>query len=458
MVHRSAPVLVPRTVGPVLLLAAVTALAAPAAAQERVRFDIASFELPAGWTKTVHADRVDLRPADQPVTVTLRKSQPVQGTFAEHCQRILDEAARLPGHRLEAEPGTGWHRRSRGEWHQLVHSHDHPEQTGKFRYVAVLGVAAGGRYVAFTLTSDTAAAYEATRLAFGAMVDTVELTTTQRLERGTPPLTRFMVDEAVDFLEWLLHAPLTDEQRSTVESELRRFWREKIRDEIDGTVELLAARTELAALGEAERELARQVILEQALAGWRADADSPGAKMMLAIHAAANEPLAKGEPPLTRQAVEAFAEFLGFAAGQVAGCEGKLGKDVRDELARLVAEGYAAMGKDERETIAGMPMLWAALRVAWPDLAAEQKGAYVDGWRQSAVIAQLGAALKQQQQKAAEVAAAAESMRDMMRRQAMLQAQQMQFQVMQNVLRSQQDTMRIMSSNLGGNTTWVYRW
>ena len=53
---------------------------------------------------------------------------------------------------------------------------------------------------------------------------------------------------------------------------------------------------------------------------------------------------------------------------------------------------------------------------------------------------------------------AAEGYRDLAHRQAMLHASQMQFQAMQNVMRMQMETARIMASNMGGNTRWVYRW
>lgn len=440
----------PRALLPFLpLLIAVSAVA-----QERIRFDILSFELPAGWTRISAGDQLSLRPSEHAVTVTVGKSSPLEGTIAEHCQKAIDEASKLPEYHLEAQPGTGRHPRSRGQWHNFVYSYAHPDQRGKYRYVAVLSVAAGGRCVSFTVTADGLADYEATRLAVGAMVDGVELTTTQRLERGSPPLTRYMVDETIHFLEWLVHSPLTEEQRAVVESELRRYWKERIRDEMDGVTGLLAARSELAKLGEAERELARQAILEEAVAGWRQEADSPGARMMLAIHDAANQPIAKGEPPLTRQAVDAFAEFLAFAAGQVAGCEGKLAKETRDMLAQGIADGYADLSKEERETIAGMPMVWAALRVAWPDLPEQQQRALVDGWRKSKAIADLGGVLAQQAAKAREL----ESASELIRRQAQLQAINLQYQVMQNVMTMQQNTFRIISSNMGGNTSWTYRW
>lgn len=428
------------------------------AAQGAARFDAARFELPVGWTQAPVDQVLRLQPAAKNAHVDVARSVAMAGTIDDHGAALVAQAAKLPDYRLEVPAESGFHRRSKGRWHRFVYSYANPDQAGKFRYVTVLTVASGARATTFTMVTDTTASYEEHRLVLGSMVDGVVMTSGQRLERGTPPLSQYMVDEVTDFLEWLVHAPLTADQRATVEAELRRFWKDKAQGEIDGVQEVLAARVELAKLPEAERELARQTVLEQAVAEWQKEPESAGARMMLAIHRAANEPIAKGEPPLTRQAVEAFAEFLTFAAGRTIDHEAQLPKETRDQLVAGVAEGYAELPKDQRELIAGMPMLWAALRVAWPNLGKEQQQAYVDSWKATASIAALGKALAAQKQAAEEAKGWAELARENARRHAALQMQQMHFQTMQNVMRMQQDTMKVMISNLGGNTRYEYRW
>lgn len=431
-----------------LLLPALLASLAPG--QERSRFDIVRYDAPAGWTKAEADGVLRFTAAGGEVRVDLARGTPLEGTLEAHTEALIETCKALPEFRLEVAMLSGWHRKTNGRWTNFVYSVQHPQKTGTFQYVAVISVAAGGRAVSFTLTSDTAAGYDQNREALGAMANEVELSSGQRLERGTPPLTRYMVDETVDFLEWLVHSPLTEEQKRLVETDLRRSWKEKVKDEMQGVSEMLAARAELAKLTDAERELTRQTVLNEALEQWRKDKDDAGARMMLAIYDEAHQPIAAGEPPLTRQAVEAFAEYLAFAAGRTVGCDGKLPKETREKLIAGVAEGYAELSKQERELIAGMPMLWAALRVAWPGLPAEQQQDYIASWRQQASIAAIGKTMQELD--------ALQSMRDLHSRQMQMQAMQMQFQVMQNVMRAQNDTMRIMSSNLGGNTRYEYRW
>lgn len=428
-----------------------------ATAQDRTRFDIASFELPTGWTKVEANGALQLAPPGGNATVTLARSTAIAGSVDPHGAALVEQAKASPDFRLEIAPESGSHRRSTGRWHRFVYSEADPARRGQFLYTALLSVAAGGRCVSFRMVTSGTAAYEEHRQVLGAMVDSVVLTSGQRLERGSPPLTRFMVDETVDFLEWLVHSPLTEDQRGTVESELRRYWREKENEEMAGITEMLSARAELAKLPEAQRELARQAVLAEALEGWRKD-QSAGAQMMLAIHDAANQPIAQGEPPLTAQAVEAFAEFLNFAAGKTIGHDAKLPKTTREQLIAGVAEGYAKMDKEQRELITGMPMAWAALRAVWPELAPQQQQQYIAGWKANASIEALGKAMAAQKAAADEARGVAELVRDNQRRQAALQGQQMHFQMMQNILRMQSDTMKIMTSNLGGNTRYEYRW
>lgn len=180
-------------------------------------------------------------------------------------------------------------------------------------------IAAGGRSVLITTVGKTAPAFNTHFPTYGRLIDRISLTTTIEVERGNPPLTRFMLDECNDFLEWLMQTPLTDAQKATMETELRAYWQKNIRKEIDGIGELLKVRQQLATLKPAEREVARQLVLDESIKQWRSEKDSPAAKMMMDIYDSSHKPIAAGNPPLTRQNVNAFAEFLCFAAGQTAG-------------------------------------------------------------------------------------------------------------------------------------------
>ena len=104
----------------------------------------------------------------------------------------------------------------------------------------------------------------------------------------------------------------------------------------------------------------------------------------------------------------------------------------------------------------------------WPALERDAQAAWIAAWRRDASLVGLSeqlAALK-----AAEAAKAAASAKanapaggaskplTPAAMQAQLAAQQASWRMMQNVMQGNHDTMRIIAGNMGGNTTYRYRW
>lgn len=423
----------------VLALAAAPSLLA----QELQRFDIARFALPAGWTRADRAGAAELKSADGKATIRLAKSAPYAGNLKAIAEAELAERrTRTEFHQHSGRNGST-HDTTGGEWQSFFVQY---AEDGRSVLEWTLTIGAGKRYVSAALLTSSAEDYTTYSKVFGPWCDALQLTTVEVLEKGSPRLTRFALDETIDFVEWLIHAPLTLEQRGTIEGEVRGFWKAKNRAEMDGITEMLKVRGELAKLKPEERELVRQAVLEEALKQWREEQESPSCQMLLQVHAAVNQPIAPGEPPLVRQAVDAYAEYLYFAAGQAAGVDAQVSAETKQKLAEEVAKGYAKLPQDRRELIASMPMTWAALRVAWPGLDEAQKSRLLTAWKEDAEMRKLGVQLS------------ALSTQNLLSLQAQLQAQQMHYQMMSNIMQSQFDTMRIIASNMGGNTRYEYRW
>jgi hypothetical protein len=256
-----------------------------------------------------------------------------------------------------------------------------------------------------------------------------------------------------------MQSPLTDAQKATVESEIREFWKKDDRKEVDGIVEFLKGRQELAAMKPAEREVARQALLEEVLKQWRNDTQSPAARMMVGIYDDTHKPIAAGNPPLTQQNVDAFAEFICFAARQTAGATTtavrvKFPKEMREKLAADLGANYANLPDEQKALIARMPLAWAAIRLLWAELPEAERTQYIEGWKQSPQMVELGKQLKASEPPAAGAA----SSTNLMANYVALQAQQQHFQMMSNMMQQFHETRMIMNSNLGGNTSYQYRW
>lgn len=422
-------------------------LALAASAQDRARFGISRLDPPQGWTRSDQDGRAVWTAPDGKVTVTLTAGQPLAEPQETVMDALLQQARPRREFREESKRSGGKHTTTGGHWYGLVYSYVDDARPNLYAYDWVVTVAAGGRYVTLVATAHDLDAYRRHGGTVAKMVEKLALSTAIVVEKGRPPLTRHALDETIDFLEWLMHSPLTEAQKLTVEAEVRGYWQKKSQTDMDDIRELLEGREQLAKMKAEERELARQAVLQEALKQWREEKDSPSARMLLEIHAAAHQPIAKGTPPLTRQAVDAFSEFLYFAAGKTAGVTASPPKDVKDKLAGEVAAGYAAMPAEQRELIAGMPLTWAALRVAWPDLSEAERKSYVDSWRKSEALAALGRQLQ---------ASSASKLGEL---QARLQAQQATFTMMSNIMRMQHETSMIIASNIGGGGwRYEYRW
>jgi hypothetical protein len=391
------------------------ALALPALAQSAnvaaplLRHDIVQFHAPAGWScRTVGSDMV-LTPPEPGFRLVVEHSQTLAGALGDLLEQRVAAYAGEPGYERQGErlqtriPATGV------DYAAELFLLGPPTAGAPTPGVWLILLAGGGRVAALRCEFDDPQVYGKFGDAVTALVNAAKLTTRERLERGRPPLTRYMVDEAVAFLEWLLQSPFPEAQAAAVESELRASWRAGDRAEIDGLNDLLQARQNLAAMRPEERELARVQVLEQALTAWREERESSrGAALMLAIHADVDRVLAEGQPPLTRHAVEAFAEFLHFAGQQVAGVRAPLPAAVREQVVADVVAEWPRLPAEQRQLVVGMPLGWAALRLRWPELNADERQAMVADWRAMPRIVALGQAIAtaasadaQQQQAAA---------------------------------------------------------
>ncbi len=425
---------------------ALVLLVVPAAAQAPSRYGIVLYQPPAGWVKQEKDNLLTLSPPEKGVAIVFSPSQPLAGPLDKIADDLLALAKARPQFREEGKRAGGKHIGSGGQWVSVTCSYADPNRAGQFLYEWDVLIGAGGRYVMLTTIFNSVALFNTHAPTLARMVDRISLTTTVVVETGNPPLSRYMLDECNDFLEWLMQTPLTDTQKATVETEVRGYWQKNIRKEIDDFAELLKGRQQLAAMKPTEREVARQVVLDGAIKQWRTDKDSPAAKMMLEIYDNAHKPIAAGSPPLTRQNVDAFAEFLCFAAGQTAGITATPTAEIRDKLAADVAANYATLANEQRQLIAQMPLIWASLRMLWPDMPEAQKTEYINGWKQNPQLVALGGQLSTNSQS------------KLLELQAKMRAQQATFQTMSNIMRMQHETNMIIIGNMGGNTRYEYRW
>ncbi|HSI35933.1 MAG TPA: hypothetical protein VK986_20290 [Tepidisphaeraceae bacterium] len=222
-------------------------------------------------------------------------------------------------------------------------------------------------------------------------------------------LTMYTVYTCVDFCEWFMDVPFTQEQRAVMQQYMVDVWRgedAKSKEEREGLQEIIKASNEVAKLWEpAKKKLAREAVRQEALAQWRKEAATDKmAAFMIGIYDAANKPIAQGkagEPALTRQGADATMEVLHFMASKAAGYDVEPGKQQKDEFAQKLAAAYALTPAEMKTEIAQMPLYWAALRVQWPELPADERKKLADAWGASEAIKPIIEEIKKAKAKAA---------------------------------------------------------
>ena len=202
------------------------------------------------------------------------------------------------------------------------------------------------------------------------------------LAKGDPDLTQKMVDDFNHFIAWLLEAPLTQEQKGQVRDGLVAGWKRGDKGEIQGVLESLQVREQVWQMKEEERALVRKQVQPEFLKELRAKAGDESARWLLGIYDSAHKPLAAGSPPLTRQMTDAYAEVTFFMLGEAAGQTLAPDAATKEAFAKSLAAGWPKTEKAGRDTLARMLLLWAAIRVAWPQMPEDQKAAYRAQWRQ----------------------------------------------------------------------------
>ncbi len=135
---------------------------------------------------------------------------------------------------------------------------------------------------------------------------------------GNPPLTRVTVDQGIVFTEWLLDAPLTDEQRQEYQRLLLLVWKQWDRAKKAEQIKTIAGNAELLQKASPyQRHFFRSTNLQRVLAAWgKADADAVN-RWRLGLYRDVSKPgskrnpvLVDGKSPLTQEVVDRYGDYV----------------------------------------------------------------------------------------------------------------------------------------------------
>jgi hypothetical protein len=180
---------------------------------------------------------------------------------------------------------------------------------------------------------------------------------------GTPPLTESLVARFIAFHGWLFEIPVTPSLRQRLRTMLVEDWKKP--KDMESDMAFVKWETGLAHHTPAEREYVRSLAQPELIKKMRADGNNADAKMLVAAYDAARQPIAAGNPPLTRQASDAWTELFCFIRNQSGGALLEATPALKDEFARSLTESYPKDSPEKQKSLSEMPQKLALVRYLW---------------------------------------------------------------------------------------------
>jgi len=201
------------------------------------------------------------------------------------------------------------------------------------------------------------------------------------LARGNPPLTREMASAFTTFTGWVLELQFTAEQENAMTTVLVKDWDSGDRAHIDSHLEWIQLSAEALKTPPAERAALREELRTKFLTELKNHRRSPDSKWLLEQYRRAHDPLAPGNPALTRQISDAGAEALAFMCSEVIQQQVSPDTVLKDAMAEHLTRRWPMLTDDEQKVLAAVPYEWAVLRRKWPTLTRIGRAQYRREWR-----------------------------------------------------------------------------
>jgi hypothetical protein len=440
-----------------LLVPILLASDAPAHAREIARYENFRFRMPDGWR---HKDLVEggrnrvivppQYPPDEWLNMRLYPSEIFRGSLQQFVEAKAESIRKANGN-TEVQPVTLLRQSGAGgvvygKTMALVRT-DAPDGTSRVTWFLVYGFQLPDRFEHAYVVFNSWQTYQQHAKTIDELIDGLRFASGEVLVPGEPPLSQQIADDQADVVEWLVDVPLTPAQRAWVRDQLVAEWQRNDRSEMEKTLGIARMRAQLADLPPDKRDYAREQMLPEAVAQWRAKPNDPQARALLAIYESARQPIASGDPPLTRRVTDATLDALYFMASQVEGRTVEPTPAQKDAFAKAVAAQYAALPDEQKRAMAQAPLLWAGLRAAWPEAPEAQRQEMKARFAQMEPVKQVIASLPQQK---------GLSDADFLAEMQKLNRQHESYMFMSNLSQSMHNANMMMIYNMGG-TGWTYR-
>jgi hypothetical protein len=198
---------------------------------------------------------------------------------------------------------------------------------------------------------------------------------------GNPPLTESMVSHYSYFLAWMLEIPLSPAIKDSLRAGMLDDWKKP--KEIATDMKTLNWQMEMARdeNGEIQRLYERSVIQLDIVRQLRAQKSSPEAQLLLLAYDMWHPVIVAGNPPLTRQASDAWTELFCFIRNQSGAPHMDATPAVKDDFASTLRENWAKFPPEQQKAFSEMSQKWALMNFAWVRNKGDERKTIMAAWQ-----------------------------------------------------------------------------
>lgn len=194
---------------------------------------------------------------------------------------------------------------------------------------------------------------------------------------GEPPLKLSTAKSIQEMIEKALEITLTDEQIKLFQKRLILEWQEnkktrrdinkseKMAEEIEQQIQALPLEKQPFAW----REFGRQVYIYAENEG----KNDPVGQLIMSLYQRKHNLLVKGNPPLSRQAAESYAEMNVFVNNVLNNSLFTLEELQKEELINELVKSFPSLPLEQQENISKSDAIWGQLRYNWKLASSEEK-------------------------------------------------------------------------------------
>jgi hypothetical protein len=189
-------------------------------------------------------------------------------------------------------------------------------------------------------------------------------------------LTEEIIRNYTETVGYVYRIRFSDAQQAQIRRFLTGYWKNNDQARIRDTLQTIQAGEKIMQMPVQEREAFVKLLLPKAMEVVRKEAQrgAEDSKWLLNAYYAAHPPLAKGNPPLVRDMVEAYIESERWHAVNIFKQKTPpLNEKTRAAIYKMLIENYPKLPAEKQRAMAELPGMIATIKLRWSRMSAEER-------------------------------------------------------------------------------------